>query len=35
MNGKQIVVKLKWGWELKGALKSTDPYMNLQLIDAE
>ncbi|KAL4438450.1 hypothetical protein ABPG74_009489 [Tetrahymena malaccensis] len=33
--GKQIVVKLKWGWELKGTLLSTDLYMNLHLLNAE
>ena len=28
--GKLILVKLKWGMEYKGTLKSIDPYMNLQ-----
>jgi len=27
--GKLVVVKLKWGWELKGTLYSSDLYMNL------
>ncbi|EAN33620.1 Small nuclear ribonucleoprotein F [Theileria parva strain Muguga] len=33
--GKTVVVKLKWGMEYKGTLKSFDSYMNLQLSDPE
>ena len=33
--GKKVVVKLKWGMEISGLLKSTDRYMNLQLLEAE
>ncbi|KAF8820634.1 putative U6 snRna-associated Sm family protein LSm6, partial [Cardiosporidium cionae] len=33
--GKQIIVKLKWGLEYKGELKSFDQYMNLQLVNSE
>ncbi|BAM38871.1 small nuclear ribonucleoprotein f [Theileria orientalis strain Shintoku] len=33
--GKAVVVKLKWGMEYKGTLKSFDSYMNLQLQDPE
>jgi len=27
--GKPVLLKLKWGWELKGVLQSRDAYMNL------
>ncbi|KAG2387153.1 hypothetical protein C9374_001485 [Naegleria lovaniensis] len=33
--GKSVVVKLKWGMEYKGLLKSVDHYMNLQLANSE
>lgn len=33
--GKQAVVKLKWGMEYKGILKSTDTYMNFCMTEAE
>ena len=33
--GKIVLVKLKWGWELKGILQSRDAYMNLLLLHAE
>lgn len=32
---KQVLVKLKWGMEYKGLLKSTDGYMNLQMLNSE
>jgi len=32
---KQVLVKLKWGMEYKGLLKSTDGYMNIQLLNSE
>ncbi len=35
MLGKTVMIKLKWGMEYKGTLKSTDDYMNVQLINAE
>eukprot|EP00444_Apocalathium_aciculiferum_P025328 CAMPEP_0183429556 /NCGR_PEP_ID=MMETSP0370-20130417/48955_1 /TAXON_ID=268820 /ORGANISM="Peridinium aciculiferum, Strain PAER-2" /LENGTH=112 /DNA_ID=CAMNT_0025614639 /DNA_START=11 /DNA_END=346 /DNA_ORIENTATION=- len=35
LTGKLILVKLKWGMEYKGTLKSIDPYMNLQLLNTE
>ena len=35
ITGKLVSVKLKWGWELRGILKSTDQYMNLQLLNSE
>lgn len=31
LTGKQVRVKLKWGMEYQGMLKSTDAYMNLLL----
>ena len=31
LTGKAILVKLKWGMEYKGILKSSDAYMNLQV----
>lgn len=33
--GKIVVVKLKWGMEYKGILKSRDQYMNFLLSNAE
>ena len=27
--GKAVLLKLKWGWELKGVLQSRDAHMNL------
>ncbi|AFZ80215.1 small nuclear ribonucleoprotein f, putative [Theileria equi strain WA] len=33
--GKTVIVKLKWGMEYRGILKSFDSYMNLQLDSAE
>eukprot|EP00389_Voromonas_pontica_P015789 GDKH01024655.1.p1 GENE.GDKH01024655.1~~GDKH01024655.1.p1 ORF type:complete len:87 (+),score=18.95 GDKH01024655.1:104-364(+) len=33
--GKKVWVKLKWGMEYKGTLKSTDDYINVQLLDAQ
>ena len=35
LTGKPIMVKLKWGMEYKGTLKSIDAYMNLQLLNTE
>ena len=35
LEGKQVIVKLKWGMEYKGFLKSFDGYMNFYLVDAE
>eukprot|EP00448_Togula_jolla_P007175 CAMPEP_0170597208 /NCGR_PEP_ID=MMETSP0224-20130122/15583_1 /TAXON_ID=285029 /ORGANISM="Togula jolla, Strain CCCM 725" /LENGTH=101 /DNA_ID=CAMNT_0010921661 /DNA_START=50 /DNA_END=356 /DNA_ORIENTATION=- len=35
LTGKLILVKLKWGMEYKGTLKSIDPYMNLQVLNTE
>jgi small nuclear ribonucleoprotein F len=35
LTGKEVVVKLKWGLEYKGVLKSLDGYMNLQLVNSE
>merc|ERR1711924_147124 len=35
LTGKLILVKLKWGMEYKGTLKSIDAYMNLQLLYTE
>lgn len=35
LTGSAVVVRLKWGQEYKGMLKSTDKHMNLQLLDAE
>ena len=31
VTGRWIAVKLKWGWELRGILKSSDAYMNLHV----
>ncbi len=31
LTGKDVIVKLKWGMEYKGQLKSVDAYMNLQV----
>ena len=33
--GKIVVIKLKWGMEYKGILKSRDQYMNFLLSNAE
>jgi len=33
--GKQCLVKLKWGQEYKGTLKSIDGYMNVQLVNSQ
>lgn len=33
--GQSVMVKLKWGLEYKGTLKSVDTYMNMQLLNAE
>jgi len=35
LTGKSVVVKLKWGMEYRGFLKSVDTYMNVQLLNAE
>lgn len=35
LTGKPVLVKLKWGMEYKGLLKSVDGYMNIQLLDTE
>lgn len=35
LTGSAVVVRLKWGMEYKGILKSTDKYMNLQLVGTE
>mmetsp|Transcript_69308 Transcript_69308/g.159157 ORF Transcript_69308/g.159157 Transcript_69308/m.159157 type:complete len:84 (-) Transcript_69308:106-357(-) len=35
LTGKMVMVKLKWGMEYKGILKSTDLYMNLQLLNTQ
>merc|ERR1712206_59409 len=35
LTGKLVLVKLKWGMEYKGTLKSIDPYMNLQILNTE
>lgn len=32
---KNIIVRLKWGWELRGVLKSSDQYMNLHMLNTE
>lgn len=31
VTGRWVSVKLKWGWELRGILKSSDAYMNLHV----
>lgn len=33
--GKNVIIKLKWGMEYKGNLKSFDAYMNIRLTEAE
>mmetsp|Transcript_35561 Transcript_35561/g.81504 ORF Transcript_35561/g.81504 Transcript_35561/m.81504 type:complete len:85 (+) Transcript_35561:74-328(+) len=35
LTSKLVLVKLKWGMEYKGQLKSIDSYMNLQLMNTE
>jgi small nuclear ribonucleoprotein F len=35
LTGKTVIVKLKWGMEYRGFLKSVDNYMNLQLTNTE
>ena len=35
LEGKPVMVKLKWGMEYKGYLMSVDSYMNLQLANTE
>ena len=35
LTGKNVCVKLKWGSEYQGYLKSVDNYMNLQIDNAE
>ena len=35
LTGTQVVIKLKWGMEYRGFLKSVDGYMNMQLTNAE
>eukprot|EP00435_Cladocopium_sp_Y103_P028880 s380_g7.t1 len=35
LTGKLVLVKLKWGMEYKGSLKSIDQYMNLQILNTE
>lgn len=35
LTGKQCLVKLKWGQEYKGLLKSIDGYMNLQIVNSQ
>ncbi|KAJ3368909.1 hypothetical protein AMAG_10527 [Allomyces macrogynus ATCC 38327] len=35
LNGKPVIVKLKWGMEYKGILVAVDGYMNLKLQDTE
>jgi len=35
LTGKNVCVKLKWGSEYQGFLKSVDNYMNLQIANAE
>ncbi|KAJ3351744.1 hypothetical protein GGF32_004099 [Allomyces javanicus] len=35
LNGKAVIVKLKWGMEYKGILVAVDGYMNLKLQDTE
>ncbi|KAK1442026.1 snRNP SmF like protein [Babesia gibsoni] len=35
LTGQKVIVKLKWGMEYKGLLKSFDSYMNIQLDSAE
>ncbi|KOB60196.1 hypothetical protein PFHG_01888 [Plasmodium falciparum HB3] len=33
--GNRVIIKLKWGMEYKGILKSFDGYMNIRLTNAE
>lgn len=33
--GKPVEVKLKWGMQYKGYMKSVDAYMNIQLMNTE
>ncbi|CDU18007.1 hypothetical protein YYC_04529 [Plasmodium yoelii 17X] len=33
--GNRVIIKLKWGMEYKGNLKSFDAYMNIRLTSAE
>ena len=35
LQGKQVVVCLKWGQEYRGLLQSFDAYFNVQLLDTE
>ena len=35
LEGKPVMVRLKWGMEYKGYLLSVDSYMNLQLANTE
>lgn len=35
LTGQEVFLKLKWGLELKGLLKSVDAYMNFQLLECE
>ena len=35
LTGQEVLIKLKWGLELKGLLKSVDAYMNFQLLECE
>jgi small nuclear ribonucleoprotein F len=35
LTGQEVFIKLKWGLELKGILKSVDAYMNFQLLESE
>lgn len=35
LQGKFVIVKLKWGIEYKGKLLSFDKYMNIQLANTE
>lgn len=35
LTGKETIVKLKWGQEYHGFLRSLDSYMNIQLEDTQ
>ena len=35
LTGQEVYIKLKWGLDLKGILKSVDAYMNFQLLECE
>ncbi|KAI8840052.1 hypothetical protein HDU78_001299 [Chytriomyces hyalinus] len=35
MTGKAVMIKLKWGQEYKGFMRSVDSYMNVQLDNTE